>query len=117
MNISEIMKPVLKSLDNLIDSGELEQFMNDAYEKDIVVVNYADLVKSGGMKGKVYEPSDEDLKALSSEQILGCISWHFRNDHYNIGALIRHSIAEGHMLRMMKAYIEKEDKNYAARMD
>ena len=32
MNISEIMKPVLKSLDNLIDSGELEQFMNDAYD-------------------------------------------------------------------------------------
>lgn len=92
-------------------------FMRDAYEKDIVVVNYADLVKSGGMKDKVYEPSGEDLKALSSEQILGCISWHFRNDHFNIGDLIRHSIAEGHMLRMMKAYIEKEDKNYAARMD
>lgn len=34
MKISEIMKPILKSLDTLIDSGELEQFMNDAYDAE-----------------------------------------------------------------------------------
>lgn len=44
MNINEIMKPVLKSIDNLIDSGELEQFMNDAY----------DAVKKENPGGKVF---------------------------------------------------------------
>ena len=81
--------------------------MEDAYQNDIVVHNYSELVESGEMKNKVAALTEEDLRALSAEQVLGCIAWHFRRDHFDNGSLIHSSIAEGHMLRMLKAYYEK----------
>ena len=85
-------------------------FMKEAYRKDIVVHNYNDLVEAAGMKDKVAAPTEEELKVLSSEELLGCIAWHFRRDHFNNGSLIHSSIAEGHMLRMLKIYADKETK-------
>ena len=82
-------------------------FMKEAYKKGIVVTNYSDLVEEAGMKDKVAEPTEEDLKAITAEQILGCIAWHFRRDYFSNGSLISSSIAEGHILRMLKAYVEK----------
>ena len=84
-----------------------DYFMKEAYQKGIVVTNYSDLVEEAGMKNKVAEPTEEELKTLSAEQILGCIAWHFRRDYFSNGSLISSSIAEGHMLRMLKAYVEK----------
>lgn len=84
-----------------------DYFMKEAYQKGIVVSNYMELVEEAGMKNKVAAPAEEDLKALSADQILGCIAWHFRRDHFSNGSLIDSSIAEGHMLRMLKAYVEK----------
>lgn len=84
-------------------------FMKEAYKKGIVVTNYSDLVEEAGMKDKVAEPTEEELKTLSANQILGCIAWHFRRDYFSNGSLIDSSIAEGHMLRMLKAYVEKID--------
>ena len=83
-------------------------FMEDAYQNDIVVHNYGDLVESGGLKDKVAAPAEKELRALSAEQVLGCIAWHFRRDHFDNGSLIHSGIAEGHMLRMLKVYYEKE---------
>ena len=82
-----------------------QYFMKDAYKKGIVIPNYNNLVEKAGMQGKVDKPTDEDLKALSPDQLLGCMAWHFRRDHFSNGSLISQSIAEGHMLRMMRAYV------------
>ena len=87
-------------------------FMEEAYQENIVVKNYNELVESARLSNIVAEPMPEVLESLSAEQILGCIAWHFRRDHFNNGALINSSIAEGHMLRMMKVYAEKEKQNY-----
>lgn len=84
-----------------------QYFMEEAYNKGIVVQNYMELVEEAGMKDKVAEPTEADLEKLSSEQILGCIAWHFRRDYFSIGSLISSSIAKGHMLRMMKAFAGK----------
>ena len=84
-----------------------DYFMKEAYKKGIVVTNYNELVEEAGMQNKVAEPTEEDLKALTAEQILGCIAWHFRRDYFSNGALISSSIAEGHMLRLLKAYVGK----------
>jgi ribA/ribD-fused uncharacterized protein len=86
-------------------------FMEEAYQKDIVVHNYSNLVEAAGMNDKVAAPTEEDLGGLSSEQLLGCIAWHFRRDHFDNGSLISNSIAQGHMLRMLKVYVDKETKN------
>ena len=84
-------------------------FMKEAYQKGIVVTNYSELVKEAGMEGKVAEPTEEELNTLSAEQVLGCVAWHFRRDYFSNGSLISSSIAEGHMLRMMKAFAGKFD--------
>ena len=84
-----------------------QYFMKEAYKKGIVVTNYMELVEEAGMQNKVAEPTEEDLKALTAEQILGCIAWHFRRDYFSNGSLISSSIAEGHMLRLLKAYVGK----------
>lgn len=86
-------------------------FMEEAYQKDIVVHNYSDLVEAAGMKDKVAAPTAENLRGLSSEELLGCIAWHFRRDHFINGSLIHSSIAEGHMLLMLKIFADKETKN------
>ena len=86
-----------------------QYFMKEAYKKGIVVTNYSELVEEAGMQDKVGAPTEMDLKGLSADQILGCIAWHFRRDHFSNGSLIDSSIAEGHMLRMLKAYVEKID--------
>ena len=86
-----------------------QYFMKEAYKKGIVVTNYSELVEEAGMQDKVGAPAEVDLKGLSADQILGCIAWHFRRDHFSNGSLIDSSIAEGHMLRMLKAYVEKID--------
>ena len=75
-----------------------DYFMKEAYKKGIVVTNYMELVEEAGMKNKVAEPTEEELKALSADQLLGCIAWHFRRDYFSNGSLIDSSIAEGHML-------------------
>lgn len=84
-----------------------QYFMKEAYQKGIVVTNYMELVEEAGMKDKVAEPTEEELKTLSADQILGCIAWHFRRDYFSNGSLIKYSIAEGHIMRMLKAYAEK----------
>lgn len=86
-----------------------QYFMKEAYQKGVVVTNYSELVEEAGMQDKVGAPAEVDLKGLSAEQILGCIAWHFRRDYFSNGSLIDSSIAEGHMLRMLKAYVEKID--------
>ena len=47
-----------------------QYFMEEAYQKDIVVRNYSDLVEAAGMNDKAAAPTVEDLRTLSSEQLL-----------------------------------------------
>ncbi len=96
---------------DLIDFLE-QSFLKDAYQAGIVVPDYRELVEAAGMESKVAEPTEAELGALSSRQILGCIAWHFRRDYFDNGALICSSIAEGHMLRMLKAYVKRVRDTY-----
>ena len=82
-------------------------FMREAYEADIVVKNYSELVYECDGVNWIGAPTDSDLSRLDAEHLLGCIAWHFRADHFCEGSLIADSIAKGHMLRMLKCYVEK----------
>jgi ribA/ribD-fused uncharacterized protein len=86
-----------------------DHFMKEAYDSGMVVQNYGEVVKKAGMDNKVASPSVEALDRLSAEQVLGCIAWHFRRDHFVEGSLISDSIADGHMLRMLHVYVEKAE--------
>ena len=64
-----------------------ESFTKDAYDTQMVIYNYWEVVESAYLEKIVNEPSEEMLKGLTEEQILGCIAWHFRADHFNNGSL------------------------------
>ena len=84
-------------------------FLQEAYDSDIVIHNYSKVVESTGLKeDEVSFLSEESLVSLSSEQVLGCIAWHFRRDHFIEGSLISDSIASGCMLKMLEAYVDKQ---------
>ena len=85
-------------------------FLHEAYNSGIVVTNYSDLVKDQGIERWVAEPTDEKLEGLDADHVAGCIAWHFRRDHFSEGSLISESIAEGYMLKMMKAYVTQSGR-------
>lgn len=87
--------------------------MVQAYDARMIVRDYDQLVNESGMSDCIDNPSVERLRALDSEQLLGCIAWHFRRDHFAEGSLISESIADGHMLRMLKEFVKKEDAEIA----
>ena len=86
-------------------SKALYEFGNDAYESGIVIKGYDWILEGAGLSNEeVDDISEEVLKKLSANVILACIAWHFRCDHFSEGYLIHHSVAEGYMLKMLKAY-------------
>lgn len=84
-----------------------DEFMHEAYESDIVVHNYGTLVEECGCEAWVSNPTGSQMEQLDAAHVLGCIAWHFRRDHFSEGSLVAESIAEGHMLRMLKCYVQK----------
>ncbi len=83
-------------------------FMHEAYETNMVVRNYNQLLDEQEIHEWVSKPTEENLNALDDKHILACIAWHFRRDHFNEGSLVNNSIASGYMLTMLKVYAEKK---------
>lgn len=82
--------------------------MPEAYDYDVPIHNYGEVIQKGGLDNDmIADPSDGFIAALSDEQLLACITWHFRADHFDNGSLIRHSIAGGQLLKYMKAFAER----------
>jgi len=84
-----------------------QEFMCEAYDNDIVIHNYREITEKCGTSAEIAKPKQDFLEKLTSEQILACIAWHFRRDHFSEGSLVCDSIGEGYMLRMMQAYMSK----------
>ena len=82
-------------------------FMHEAYDSNIVIKNYSEIVKKCGTENEIAKPTQGFIDALTADQVLACIAWHFRRDHFIEGSLVNDSIAEGYMLLMMKCYLSK----------
>ena len=81
---------------------DLREFMKRAYESNLIISNYKDILDASNFQERAMIQADENwVKTLSNEQLLACISWHFRRDHFNEGSLISESIATGALLRFM----------------
>ena len=81
--------------------------MKGAYDSGIVITNYMDVINDHRLRNVVGHITAEQASSLSEEQLLACIAWHFRNDHFNNGSLISESIGKGYMLVMLEAYLAK----------
>ena len=85
-----------------------EHFMQDAYDADMVIHDYSAVLNAIDLFERVAQLKKRDLDSLSAYQILGCIAWHFRRDHFNNGSLISESIGKGYMLNMLEAYLNHQ---------
>ena len=83
------------------------EFMHEAYSAGMVVPDYFELVEECGFTDRAGGPTDEELEPLDAAHVLGCIGWHFRRDHFSEGSLVSDSIAKGHMLRLLRCYLDK----------
>lgn len=83
-----------------------------AYQDGIVISNYGKIIEKSGISEKdLAHPSKEWIESLSKDQILACIAWHFRRDHFVEGSWRNDSVANGHMLDLARGYLGKQDKS------
>ncbi len=87
-------------------------FMKEAYLADMVIQDYREVVEAVLTSEQVSNPTEEIINHLTANQVLGCIAWHFRCDHFCEGSLVSDSIANGYMLMLMKAYLAKAEVSY-----
>ena len=73
----------------------------------MVIGNYREIIDKAELEEKVESLSAEDMSDLTEEQLVGCIAWHFRRDHFIEGSLVSKSIADGHLLQLLKAFRDK----------
>ena len=85
----------------------LDECMHQAYEAGVVVTNYREIIEENSLSERdLQRPSEEWTDTLTAEQILACIAWHFRRDHFSEGSWICDSIANGHMLTLVRGFIK-----------
>ena len=71
-------------------------FMQEAYDVNLAIHNYGEVIETGKLDERlVSSPTMNFINQLSEEQILACIAWHFRRDHFSEGSLIADSIGNG----------------------
>lgn len=86
----------------------LHTCFEQAYQDGIVIRNYGTILEESGISEKdLAHPSREWVGSLSKDQILACIAWHFRRDHFVEGSWGNDSVANGHMLELVRGYLGK----------
>ena len=86
-------------------------FMHEAYECGMIPKSYTEDVETivpWKEAGKlIMNPRPDFLAPLTSRQVLACIAYHFRADHFDNGSLLEESLPNGSLLQLVKAYREK----------
>ena len=87
----------------------LHELMSEAYDSNIVIHDYGQIIDDSKLDQQlISDPSEEFLSSLNKKQLLACIAWHFRRDHFSEGSLIGESIAEGILLKYVIALLKGE---------
>lgn len=91
------------------------ELLYSAYERSLLLAKEKDcgtiIEESGISERDLRHPSKEWAASLSKDQILACIAWHFRRDHFAEGSWENDSVANGHMLELVRGYLAKQDKS------
>ena len=90
--------------DRLLDELQFLLFLKEAYDSEIVRPDYLSFGED--MQKEIFHPSDDFINSLSELNIIRCITWHFRADHFDNGFLICSSFASGALLKYFKALDE-----------
>lgn len=89
----------------------LHELMSEAYGSNMVIHDYWAVIENSKLdQQQISDASEEFIDSLDKTQLLACVAWHFRQDHFCEGSLIEDSIAEGKLLRYVKALLKGEYK-------
>lgn len=87
----------------------LHELLSEAYDSNIVIHDYGQIIEDSKLDQQlISNPNEEFLSSLDKKQLLACIAWHFRRDHFSEGSLIGESIAKGILLKYVKAFLKGE---------
>ncbi len=86
----------------------LMECFHEAYASGVVIKDYREVIEEGSLPvGRVARPTAEWLDSLSDRQVLACVAWHFRRDHFSEGSWIGESVADGHMLTLVRRLLKQ----------
>lgn len=89
----------------------LHECMDEAYKSGVVNSDYGNIIQQSGIEERYLQrPTKEWVETLTKEQVIACIAWHFRRDHFSEGSWISDSVANGHMLILVRGLISKKYK-------
>ena len=91
--------------DALTSELQFHMFLEEAYESGIVRSDYRTF---GNEEQKtIFNPTNDFINELSTINIIRCIAWHFRADHFDNGSLIHESIAGGALYKYFKTLLNR----------
>lgn len=91
---------------DLLEELDFYTFLDEAYSSNLVISNYLEFAEKFDQK-LIMNPTDEFISKLSEKELLACIAYHFRNDHWDNGALISNSFTSGALEKYFEALIRK----------
>lgn len=84
-----------------------DKFMKEGYESGVVIGNYGEILETVNKDQIFHNPTKEWAMTLNKKQIIACVAYHFRADHFDNGSLMCESVGEGKLLPLFEAYLEK----------
>lgn len=83
-------------------------FFEMAYKDGIVISNYSEIIQAAKIDtNMIYSPTVEWMSRLSKLQIIACVAYQFRADHFNEGCLYKVSVGEGKLIPYFEEYLSK----------
>lgn len=92
--------------EKIVEEIKFHSFLEEAYDSGIVVSNYNEFTDE--KEEMVSNSTDEFINSLSENEIMSCIAWHFRRDHWIEGSLISESFVNGSLVRLFRAFAKEK---------
>ena len=92
-------------IDKLTKELDFSTFLKEGYESGIVVKDYRSIMPEE-YENIIFNPDDDFIEKLSELEIIACIAWHFRCDHFTEGFLLTESFPNGSLLKLFKALLK-----------
>jgi hypothetical protein len=83
-----------------------DEFVPGARKAGLTPADYYEIIDNSALDVRmISNPDVAWIQGLTREEILACVAWHFRADYFAEGALVRHSIGDGVLLKFFKALL------------
>ena len=80
-----------------------------AYDDGLIIKEYNNVISANKIdETLIFNPTDEFIDSLSKIQIIACIAYLYRADHFDNGRLMNIDVAGGHLITYFEGYLRKK---------